>query len=380
LNPFEAQYLEPLTSRFDITAAYARSHRYDVESIPFEKIAVPCLDYLNGLIPRQVRGYHIPNILKMLGYDEFLLSRLSFAANFDIIHAPEQAFFSTFQLAKGKSKYKYKFIVVQDEVNPYWYSHKPAVRKRVEFVREKADLFIARSRRAEAALVCEGVDRKKIRVIGHGVDTDRFNPGPRDGELRQQLGISPDRFVILFVGNIVWTKGIFTIANAAKLLLLDEEIKTLDPLFVIVGQGDDLNAVRRQITRLNVDRNFLFAGHQAYSKLPEIHRLADIFVLPSISTRFVLEQFGIVLIESMATGKPVVSTHCGAIDEIVGDAGLLVQPNDYVRLAEALSNLCKDALLRETLAARAIDRVHSKFSAIVVSQRIEAVYREVLRL
>jgi len=68
-------------------------------------------------------------------------------------------------------------------------------------------------------------------------------------------------------------------------------------------------------------------------------------VLPGISTRYILEQFGIVLIEAMASGTPVISTHCGAIDEVVGDAGLLVQPNDYFCLYEQMKNVILDKSL-----------------------------------
>jgi glycosyltransferase involved in cell wall biosynthesis len=103
-------------------------------------------------------------------------------------------------------------------------------------------------------------------------------------------------------------------------------------------------------------------------------------VLPSIATRFVLEQFGIVLIEAMATGKPIVATRCGAIDEVVGDAGLLVQPNDYFRLSETLRTLLGDGPLRERLGRMALERVRSRFRKEHISAMISQAYDEVLAL
>jgi len=380
LNPFETQYLEPLQEEYELSVAYTRSHRFEIDSIPMRKISVNCLDYFNGLLPRQIKGHHIPNLFKVFGYDEVLLNALDFAKNFDVIHAQEQAFYSSWQLAKAKQKHGFKLITVQCEVNPYWYLSKRAIPLRAKFTREQSDLFIARSERAKAALICEGVNENRIRVIGHGVDTKRFHPGPKDNKLCAELNIDSDRFIILFVGHLLWTKGIFALANAAKLVMADPEIKKLDPLFLIVGEGGERAALEQTIKNLEIEHNFKLIGRQRYNLLPAIHRLADIFVLPSISTRYILEQFGIVLIESMSTGKPVISTHCGAIDEVVGDAGILVQPNDYLRLAESLITLCKNEELRNELGIRGIDRVNTFFTNTIMSSKIASAYQEVLKL
>lgn len=380
LNPFETQYLEPLRSDFDLTVGYTRSHRFNIDSISLPRVMVNCADYMNGLVPRQIKGHHVPNVLKVLGYDEVLLGYADLLSKFELIHVQEQAFYSTWQIARAKKRHGFKLVVVQAEVNPYWYTGNRAIRGRAGFVREQADVFIARSARAKAALVCEGVPPERIRVIGHGVDPCRFCPGPKDLELCRALGIDPDRFVVLFVGHLLWTKGIFALASAAKLLFEDETVRRLDPLFVLVGEGGDRRSFEHHLTALGLQKHFLLVGRQPYSRLPEIHRLADVFVLPSISTQYILEQFGIVLIESMATGKPAISTHCGAIDEVVADAGLLVQPNDYLRLAEALGSLCRNESLREELGRRGRERVCAQFTNIGISEKIAAVYREALAL
>src|SRR4029077_1431890 len=70
LNPFEAQYLEPLLDRFDVTAVYPRAHRVGVRSLRVPRVQLPCLDYANGSIPRYIGGQGVPNLLRPWGYDE----------------------------------------------------------------------------------------------------------------------------------------------------------------------------------------------------------------------------------------------------------------------------------------------------------------------
>jgi glycosyltransferase involved in cell wall biosynthesis len=80
----------------------------------------------------------------------------------------------------------------------------------------------------------------------------------------------------------------------------------------------------------------------------------------------------------MATKKPVISTHCGAIDEVIGDAGILVQANDYFRLFQALKNLCTDKDLRTEFGERGFARIQEHFTHQVVSSKIVSAYEEAL--
>jgi glycosyltransferase involved in cell wall biosynthesis len=380
LNPFEAQYLEPLQDRFDITAVYPRSHRFDVRSLQMPRVELPCLDYINGLVPRRLGGFAVPNPQKRLGFDEYLFGLDRLLPGLDIVHAAEQTFYCTYQVAQRKERYGYKLICLQAEINPFWAEGHGRALERAAFMRANADLFIARSQRARSALLCEGVEDSRIRVIGHGIDTRKFAPGPRPPELSQKFGIAPDDLVILLVGRMVWEKGLFSLADAAGLLLRDESFRKLNPVFVYAGDGPERGALERRLQRLGIESSFRLIGPQPYSKLPDVHRLADIFVLPSISTRSVQEQFGIALIEAMATGKPILTTHCGAIDEVIGDAGIVVQANDYFRLAEGLRTLAADADLRKRLGQRGLERVERLFTREIVGEQVASAYDHVLRM
>jgi len=379
LNPFETQYLEPLLDRFDITAVYPRSHRFDVSGLGLPSVQLPCLDYLNGFVPRRVGGFAVPNPQKRLGLDEYVFGLDRLLPGIDVVHAAEQTFYCSYQLAQRKQRYGYKLICLQAEINPFWAEGHGRVLERAAFVRRTADLFIARSERARSALLCEGVEPARIRVIGHGIDTRRFAPGPRSPELCRRFGIESDHTVVLLVGRLVWEKGLFSLADAARLLLQDESFRRMKPLFVYAGDGPERGPLERRLRRLGVESHFRLLGSQPYAVLPEIHRLADIFVLPSIATRTVQEQFGIALIEAMATGKPVLSTHCGAIDEVVGQAGVLVQANDYFRLADALRMLAFNAELRHRLGQQGRERVQRYFTREVIGEQVADAYATVLR-
>ncbi|MEJ1960421.1 MAG: glycosyltransferase family 4 protein [Gammaproteobacteria bacterium] len=378
LNPFEAQYLEPLQDRFDITAVYPRSHRFDVSRLKMPMVQLPCLDYLNGLVPRQIGGLAVPNPQKRMGLDEYLFGLDRLLPGLDLVHAAEQTFYCSYQIARRKPRYGYKLICLQAEINPFWAEGNGRALERAAFVRESADLFIARSERARSALICEGVEAERIRVIGHGIDTQRFAPGPRSPELSQRFAIAPDNLVILLVGRLVWEKGLFSLADAAALLLREEAFRKLKPVFVYAGEGPERAALEQRLRRLGVESHFRLAGSQPYSLLPEVHRLADIFVLPSISTRSVQEQFGIALIEAMATGKPILTTQCGAIDEVVGPAGLVVQANDYFRLGEGLRALAFDPALRQRLGQQGLERVRRLFTREIIGEQVADAYATVL--
>jgi glycosyltransferase involved in cell wall biosynthesis len=176
----------------------------------------------------------------------------------------------------------------------------------------------------------------------------------------------------------VWTKGIFALADAAALLLRDPSFLALRPAFVLVGGGPERGRLERRLELLGLSDHFRLLGGRPYDEIPDLQRLADLFVLPSIPSRTILEQFGIALVEAMATGTPVVTTHCGAIDEVVGEAGVLVQPNDALRLADAIRGLAFAPDERDRLGRAGLERARSNFSREEIARGLSAIYRTAL--
>jgi starch synthase len=111
----------------------------------------------------------------------------------------------------------------------------------------------------------------------------------------------------------------------------------------------------------DVSENLKFLGFVPYSEMPILHRLADVLVLPSYPTMTWQEQFGMVLAEAMASGKPVISTRSGSIPEVVEEAGLLISPGDYYALAQGIEHLMNNEDLRGQLRQWGRERSESLF-------------------
>jgi D-inositol-3-phosphate glycosyltransferase len=193
-----------------------------------------------------------------------------------------------------------------------------------------------------------------IVVVPGGVDLERFSPQPQSAA-RAALGLRHDRKVLLFVGRIQRLKGLEVLLRAfAQLAEIDAEL-------LIVGGRRGTNYESREITRLQhlasklgvADRT-RFVGAVPHEELPTYYSAADVSVMPSS-----YESFGLVAVESLACGTPVVATRVGGLTSIVsdGETGLLVPWRDAELFAERLRAILSDSALHGRLAAHARDSV-----------------------
>ena len=121
---------------------------------------------------------------------------------------------------------------------------------------------------------------------------------------------------------------------------------------------------------LRVADRVIWTGYR--EDIPELLRLCDLFVLPSVN-----EPFGRVLIEAMATGKPVIGTNSGGVPEIIvdGETGLLVPSNSPTVLAEAIEEMLSDPLAARQMGQAGLRRARERFDAERVAQQVQQVYR-----
>jgi len=200
-----------------------------------------------------------------------------------------------------------------------------------------------------------------FRVVPNGVDTERFATAtPAD--------LGPGRKV-LFVGRLDERKG-FSVAVRAFANLAETRP---DLRLVVVGDGPERAAMDVLPTALRARVTML--GQVPNVELPPIHAACDLYLGPSIGG----ESFGIVVIEAMAAGLPVVVSDTAGYDEVVTDGsdGLLVPPRDAGGLAEAVGRVLDDPALAARLAAAGRARA-AAFDWSVVIEQIEACYREAL--
>lgn len=265
-------------------------------------------------------------------------------------------------------------VMVWDNI-PFNMERDPRRRERKHRIAQEADAFIVHTERSRRTLDIEGVTADRIKLINPGVDTEAFSPGPRN---RKALGLEDDEFVILFVGWFLPRKGVDFLVLALRELLSDDELKKKRIRLVMVGSGPGRDRVEELINRLDVGQACTFTGSLPYEQMPGMYRAADVFVLPSIATPEWQEQFGMSLMEAMACGTPVVATLTGAVPEIADYSALLVQPNDFVSLYEALKGLILNPEDGAALAQSARERMVKHYNKDQYAEALSAIYEELL--
>ncbi|AGA57309.1 Putative glycosyltransferase ytcC GT4 [Thermobacillus xylanilyticus] len=221
-------------------------------------------------------------------------------------------------------------------------------------------------RRTVAEMVPEAAD--KLRVLHLGVDIDRFRPpdDPGSGERRRRLREDrgwTDRTVVLFMGRLIPRKGVHhLLAILPKLAEAHPDV-----LLVIVGSPfygshrDTAYSLRLKRMARAMKRHVLFVPYVPYTKVPDWFLAADIAVVPSKPG----EAFGLVNVEAMASGLPVVASRVGGIVEVVedGETGYLVNPaNMEAELLDRIGALIRDPELRSRMGAAGRKRVEEKFT------------------
>jgi phosphatidylinositol alpha-mannosyltransferase len=201
-----------------------------------------------------------------------------------------------------------------------------------------------------------------IRVIPNGCDVDRFKNA-------RPLGGMPPGRRLLWVGRLDRQKG-FPVAIRAFGLLARE---VADLWFVVVGDGRD----RRAVGELPAEarRRVLLYGDVPHADLPAYHAASDVFLSAAVGQ----ESFGMVLVEAMAAGLPVVATDIAGYREVVRHQidGLLVPPNDPAALAAALRDVLNERSLAERLVSGGRVRAE-RYRWDVVAEEIEDAYRDAL--
>jgi D-inositol-3-phosphate glycosyltransferase len=207
-----------------------------------------------------------------------------------------------------------------------------------------ADRIVAANVVERAELLRDyGAHASRIATIPCGVDTDLFRPGDR-AEARRGLGLD-ERPVLLWVGRIAPIKGLDTLLDAVARLSATGQ----SPRLLIVGGEADEPAngheasLRRRLERLRLEDTVRFIGPQPQSVLPVYYVAADVTVLPSY-----YESFGMVALEAMACGSPVIASRVGGLVTTVRDGvtGFLVPDSDVPALAERIASLIADPELR----------------------------------
>ena len=175
---------------------------------------------------------------------------------------------------------------------------------------------------------------EEITVLRNGVDVGVYRPMNRH-EQRARLGLPKEASVILSVGNLVPLKGYGYLVDALPQIIASHP----ETIIVLIGDGEERLRLRERAGEFGLSGRLWFPGYLPPAEIPAWINAADVFVLPSLS-----EGLGVVILEAMACGRPVVATRVGGIPEIVEDGrtGFLVAPQQPDQLAERINLLLDD--------------------------------------
>jgi len=223
---------------------------------------------------------------------------------------------------------------------------------------------------------------QKITVIPPGVDTGHFYPIPAD-EAKSFIGLPLNERMILFVGRIEPLKGVDTLIRAISMLRLND-VSNQHPvhLAIIGGEPDagpeEMNAemirLQQLCHNLCMDRMVVFLGKRGQDTLPYYYSAAEVVVMPSH-----YESFGMVALEAMACGTPVVASQVGGLAFLVQDGltGYSVPDQDPHALADRLARILGDASMRSQMSEQAANYAR-QYSWSIIAAQVAKVYEEII--
>lgn len=238
-------------------------------------------------------------------------------------------------------------------------------------VSARQDLIIAISDHIARFTVSRGVRHpERVRRVYHGFEPPVTQALEREGQhIRRELGIGPDTFLVGNVGRLALQKGQRHLIAAMPLLL-----QRVPRARAIIAGGGDLEDYLCGLAReLGVAERVQVLGPR--KDVPALMHAIDVLVMPSI-----WEGFGLVLLEAMAAGRPIVASRVATIPEVVadGETGLLVPAGDPLALAEALALLAEQPALASRLGEAGRERLRRQFSLEKMVGDTELLYRELV--
>jgi glycosyltransferase involved in cell wall biosynthesis len=212
----------------------------------------------------------------------------------------------------------------------------------------------------------------KVTVVPNGVDTERFHPKIDRCKIREKYGINEDAKVVLFVGRLAAYKGCKYLLSAFSMIIR----KLKNVYLIVVGRGPLESKFKETATILGAKKRILFAGYVKDEELPYYYATSDLFVLPSISE---YEGFGMVQLEAMASGKPVIATNIAGVRDVDSEelATIHVPPKDEKALEKAILTVLRNEKLAIKMGDNGRKLVEKNYSWSRVAGNILELYKKI---
>lgn len=222
-------------------------------------------------------------------------------------------------------------------------------------------------------------NQSKLVIIPPGVDVSHFYPIPSD-EAKLYVGLKPDDRMVLFVGRIEPLKGVDTLIQAMSCVQLNEE----RPVHLAIIGGDpaaspqemsaEMARLQKLCDDLAVGQTVVFLGKRDQDKLPYYYSAAELLVMPSH-----YESFGMVALEAMACGTPVIASEVGGLAYLVkdGETGFTIPDQEPEALCEKISLLLRDHDLHATMSQHAVEYAQD-YAWEKIARQIVEIYKDLL--
>ncbi len=255
------------------------------------------------------------------------------------------------------------YVPILGSIQPTKYILSNIAKKWLRYYYGMCDVLTVPSETTKQRLVKEGFE-VDIEVVSNGVDTKKFNTKNFDKALKKSI-CANDELFILHVGRITKEKNVVFLVKTVEKILKKRKLK-----LVIAGSGPLLPKLKHYVSSKNLSENILFTGYLTQEELQKYYATADLFLTAST-----VETQGIVLLESMSSGTPVIGVDKGAIPELVKDSynGFLFGENDIEKLTSLIENYSKN----RSLSQNCIKTVETHTIESVGNQ-VERLYKQVI--
>lgn len=215
-----------------------------------------------------------------------------------------------------------------------------------------------------------GLPYEKINVVPNGVNLNLFNNIEKDYDFRRKFAMDNEK-IILFMGRLVYEKGIQTLIAAMPKILAHYH----DSKLIIAGKGGMIDELRAQVNALGLNNKVYFTGYLASKDVQRMYKCADVSVFPST-----YEPFGIVALEAMLSGTPVVVSDVGGLNEIVehGVNGMKSYAGNPNSLADSILTLLHDQKLCDTVTKNAKLKVKTEYNWTKIAQDTHLAYQKAI--
>ena len=340
--------LAPLDADTDYYVLHSRKDRNPPLSGPnFHPVA--CWTPAHHRLERWALGVEVTHLgLDLLHATDSIPSTFGFRRSVITVHDLNYLYYPQFLTAQSRRYYN----------------------QQIEWAVRRADHILADSHATKSDLVSLlGVPSEKVTVVHLAADpTFRLLPEVEARRVVAQYGLEPG--YLLFVGTLEPRKNLPGLLQAYRLLLNAQ--RTVPPLVVIGGKGWLYDEIFERVEALRLNEHVRFLHNVPDADLPGFCNAAGVLTIPSF-----YEGFGLPVLEALACGTPVVAAERASLPEVVGEAGILVNPDDAGDIAQALARALTDESLRSRMRELGLAQA-ARFTWERAARETLAVYRQVV--